>query len=103
MRRTLPLLALQWILIASLLVSSALVPAQLAHAALHVDSAADMASMPCHDPAPAQLDPCEGCTPATCDLAACLGTACLPPMPRIGSMLAVRAEIVAWYSPGLPI
>jgi hypothetical protein len=99
--------AVNWILIAALLVGTAWVPAQMANAALHVhdEVPAAMAGMPCHDPAPpAQDDPCDGCTPATCDMAACLGAACVPPMTRPLPLLATAGLLPAsWHSQAIPI
>lgn len=99
-------LALHWLLIAALLVSAALVPAQIARAAMHGDSHPPVATegMPCHEQAPpAQPDPCDGCSPATCDLAACLGTACLPAMARVMPLHTAVASAIPWHSSDVAI
>ena len=106
MRHPWLLAAVHWMLIAALFASTVLVPAQMARAAFHAHAEVPMATadMPCHDPAPpAQDDPCEGCTQATCDMAACLGSACLPPMNRSGPLVARSAVIAAWHSSAIAI
>jgi hypothetical protein len=107
MRRTLPSLVLHGFMIASLLFSAVLVPAQMVRAALHVDGppATTMAmdDMPCHDMvAPAQPDPCKDCQPATCDMAACLASACLPPMIRLVAMPSPGTVVIPWRSMDVP-
>lgn len=92
-------------MIASLIFSAVLVPAQMVRAAVHEHGAPAMAmdGMPCHDMAPpSKPDPCEGCQPATCDMAACLASACLPPMIRLAAMPMPGAVVIPWRSVDVP-
>jgi hypothetical protein len=46
--------------------------------------------------------PCDCCTPASCDLSACLGTACLPTLPRIVAAVPPGVLHVRWSAPAPP-
>ena len=42
------------------------------------------------------------CTPHTCDLSACLGTGCLPELPRLAGSVPPAATPIPWRQPRLP-
>jgi hypothetical protein len=42
------------------------------------------------------------CTPHTCDLSACLGTGCLPELPRLAASVPPTATLIPWRQPRLP-
>lgn len=46
--------------------------------------------------------PCDCCTPHGCDLAACLGTSCLPELPAVTADLVRAGEPVQWNAPPVP-
>lgn len=79
--------------------------------AMHIPDEA-MAGMPCEhmgeaDPAPpmqpvAARDPGDCCNPHTCDLSACLGTGCLPELPRIAACVPPATPLVPWRQPAQP-
>ena len=72
----------------------------------------DMAGMPCeHMAAPvatvdagAAAHPDNGscCTPRSCDLSACLGTGCLPELPRIAAFVPPSTPLLPWRQPASP-
>ena len=97
MHRFLWPLALRAVLIASFLTNTVLVPLQMASGGMEPATAAADVDMPCHEPAPAK-DPGSNCTPATCDLAACLGSACLPAMARLVPHIETGPIVIAWRS-----
>jgi hypothetical protein len=104
--RKLPRLVLHWLVVISMITTTLVVPAQAATDALQAAAAtqtsAAMADMPCGDkdaPAAAHDMPCDCCTPASCDLSACLGTACLPELPRLVASIPVRSIPVPWNAP----
>jgi hypothetical protein len=78
---------LHGLLVVALLAANLVTPARLMQAAvasLHAHEVVDVAAVdmpPCHAPAerpPVPKSPCDNCTPATCELAGCLASACLP-------------------------
>ena len=42
------------------------------------------------------------CAPHACDLSACLGTGCLPELPRLAASIPPAATLVPWRQPRLP-
>lgn len=54
--------------------------------------------------ASAEDTPSQGdcCTPHDCDFSACLGTSCLPELPRIVAGIPLQAAVVPWRQPALP-
>ena len=42
------------------------------------------------------------CAPHSCDLSACLGTGCLPELPRLAASVPPAATLVPWRQPRLP-
>ena len=71
----------------------------------------DMAGMPCDrmgisDTSSAMPTPRHGdgacCNPHTCDLSACLGTGCLPELPRIAAFVPASTPPVPWRQPAQP-
>jgi hypothetical protein len=42
------------------------------------------------------------CAPHSCDLSACLGTGCLPELPRIAANVPPTATLIPWRQPRLP-
>ena len=81
-------------------------PAQATGEALQEHTAAQlaaaMADMPCDEDDPQAAGhemPCDCCTPASCDLSACLGTACLPELPRFVAAIPPAAIPLPWATP----
>jgi hypothetical protein len=101
--------AFHWLVIISMVTTTLMAPGQAANAALHEAAAAQMAAamadMPCGDmdaPAAVHKMPCDCCTPAACDLSACLGTACLPELPRIAAAVPLHVIHAQWNAPVQP-
>ena len=72
----------------------------------------DMAGMPCDrkqatDAASAlpatHASGGDCCTPHACDLSACLGTGCLPALPRIAAFVPPSTPPVPWQQPARPV
>ena len=104
--RRLTRLALHWLVVLSMIATTVVVPAQAADEVLQAAAASAMAAamddMPCADEAPANTDhemPCDCCTPSNCGLSACLGTACLPELPRLVAAIPPTAMPVPWTMP----
>lgn len=109
MSRKLARLALHWLVVISLVTAGLVAPAQAATHALEAAAAAQMAQamagMPCDDmgaTVPATGEPCECCTPASCDLSLCLGTACLPALPRLAASVPSGSIDLRWKAPVVP-
>lgn len=107
--RRLPRLALHWLVIITLVASTVVLPAQAADEALQQAAAAQMAAamedMPCGDEMPASgahKMPCDCCTPASCDLSACLGTAYLHTLPYVVAAVPLHLMHVAGNTPARP-
>ncbi|WP_460728934.1 hypothetical protein [Lysobacter rhizosphaerae] len=107
--RHLARLALHWLLVISMITTALVVPAQAAtdtlQSAAAARMAAAMADMPCDDMGAAKAAhkmPCDCCTPASCDLSACMGTACLPELPRLVMGIPAAAIQVPWDAPAPP-
>lgn len=107
--RQLARLALHWLVVISMITTTLVVPAQTATDALQsaaaTQMAAAMADMPCDDTdttTTAHEMPCDCCTPASCDLSACLGTACLPELPRLVTGIPAATIQVPWNAPASP-
>lgn len=108
--RSLLRLALHWLVIISMVATTMVLPAQTATDALQAAEAsrmaAAMADMPCGDDMDASAMkhemPCDCCTPASCDLSACLGTACLPTLPRIAAAIPPGLVHAQWNAPAPP-
>jgi hypothetical protein len=87
-----------WLVVITLIASTLVVPAQAANEALQqvaaAQTAAAMADMPCGEDITPSADshemPCDCCTPASCDLAACLGTAYLHALPGVVASLPMQ-------------
>jgi hypothetical protein len=100
--------ALHWLLVICMITTSLAVPAQAAKEAIQTATAAQvaqaMAELPCDmDGKSATHEmPCDCCTPASCDLSACLGNACLPELPRLMAGIAPTAMPLAWAIPAPP-
>lgn len=84
-------------------------PTQVGTEALQSASAAqlvsDDAAMPCDGMDTATADhgmPCDCCTPSSCDLSACLGTACLLEVPRIAEPIRYAETKAAEDTPAPP-
>lgn len=102
-------LAVHWLVVIAMIATTVVAPAQAAGEVLQEQAAAQMAAamadMPCDDEIPQAAEhemPCDCCTPATCDLSACLGTACLPEWPRFVAVIPPAAIPVAWATPAPP-
>ena len=98
------------LMVVSLVGSGIVAPAQeieesLQQAAEMADAAA-AADMPCGgmDMPSSAVDtaPCDCCPAQGCDLSACLGTACLPDLPRIAASASPAAMSVPWQQPVVP-
>ena len=112
--RLLPRIALHLLLAVSLVIPGVVSQAQtiayeLQAAAATATMADAIASdqMPCDDMdmlAPADgAEPDDCCTPQSCDLSACLGTACLPQLPRIAAAPPLGAAPPSWLQSIHPI
>lgn len=104
--RWLTRITLHWLVVVSMITTTFAVPAQAATDALQAAAAsqmaAAMANMPCddeHASTTPHQKPCDCCTPASCDLSACLGTACLPELPRLVMGIPAAAIPVSWNAP----
>ena len=107
-------LALHWLVIIAMIATTTVAPAQGAAQVLHAAEAAQMAAamadMPCGKEMGAAMAsqdashkmPCDCCTPASCDLSACLGTACLPMLPRIAAAIPLDVVHAQWNAPAPP-
>jgi hypothetical protein len=107
--RHLARLALHWLLVISMITTTLVVPAQAAtdtlQSAAAARMAAAMADMPCDDMGATKIAhkmPCDCCTPASCDLSACMGTACLPELPRLAMGIPATTIQVPWDAPAPP-
>lgn len=107
--RRLARLALHWLVIASVVATTLAAPVQAAtdtlQSAAAAQMAAAMADMPCDDMDTTAAEhemPCDCCTPASCDLSACLGTACLSELPRLIADIPPAAIRMSWNAPALP-
>jgi len=102
-------LVLHYLLMISMITATLAVPAQTAsdtiEAAAAAKMAAAMADMPCADDVAmphgkASHDmPCDCCNPVSCDLSACLGTACLPELPRVVATVPHATSMIPWQAP----
>lgn len=107
--RRLSRLALHWLVIITLIASTLVVPAQAANEALQqaaaVQMTAAMDDMPCGDemaPSAAHKMLCDCCTPASCDLSACLGTAYLHTLPYVVAAVPLHLMHVVVDTPARP-
>lgn len=106
--RSLFRVTLHWLVIIALITTALVVPAQAAEEALReaatAQTVAAMSEMPCGDEMEmASHDmPCDCCTPASCDLFACLGTACLLEPPRVTAAVPLYMLHVPWNAPVRP-
>ena len=107
--RSLSRLALHWLVIIAMIATTLVAPMQAADEVLREAATAQMAAamsdMPCDD----EMDraashglPCDCCTPASCDLSACLGTACLLELPRVAAAIPFHTIHVTWNAPARP-
>ena len=101
--------ALHWLVIITLIATSFAAPVQAMDSALHpaaaMPAAAAMADTPCGEgmrAADSRDPPCDCCTPASCDLSACLGTACLLEFPRLAAAIPLHMAPASWNVPGRP-
>ena len=106
--RSLSRLALHWLVIITMIATTLVAPMQAADEVLREAATAQMAAMsdmPCDD----EMDrgashglPCDCCTPASCDLSACLGTACLLELPRVAAAIPFHTIHATWNAPARP-
>lgn len=108
--RSLTRQALHWLVIITMVAATLVVPAQAADEAVREAAtarmAAAMADMPCGEAmeqAAAHDMPCDCCTPASCDLSACLGTACLLELPRVAGTAPLHIAHEPWNAPAPPM
>ena len=102
-------IALHLLLALALVLPGIAAPAQAiaslqAVAAASVTTHATSDGMPCGDmptPASSHGQP-DGCLTHDCSLAACIGTACLPELPRLVAQVAVAATPTPWRQPMHP-
>jgi hypothetical protein len=105
--RSLSRMALHWLVIVALITTALVVPAQAAEEAVREAATAQVTAvsdMPCGDEmgmAPHHM-PCDCCTPASCDLFACLGTACLLELPRVAAAVPLHMVHEPWDAPARP-
>ena len=105
-------LTLHCLLMIAMATATVAVPAEAARDLFEAAAAAKMADtmsdMPCADVMAKSVGkashkaPCDCCNPVTCDLAACLGTACLPELPRVVAAIPVTTPLVPWQAPASP-
>lgn len=104
-------LALHWLVIVSMIATTLVAPVQAAtdtlQSAAVAQMAATMADMPCDDDdmdtaATEHGTPCDCCSPASCDLSACLGTACLPELLRLVADIPAVTVRMPWNAPAPP-
>ncbi|HEY0660056.1 MAG TPA: hypothetical protein VGD21_01840 [Lysobacter sp.] len=104
-------LALHWLVVVSMITTTLVVPAQAAidtlQSAVAAQMAAAMADMPCDDMdmdtgATAHEMPCDCCASDSCDLSACLGTACLSELPRLVAGIPAATIQPPWNAPAPP-
>ena len=102
-------LAMHCVLIITMIATSLVAPAQAANEALNeaatTHMAAAMPDVPCGDEmemAASHEMPCDCCTPASCDLSACLGTACLLELPRVTAAIPLHTIHATWNAPARP-
>lgn len=102
-------LVLHWTVIITMIATTLVAPVQAADEALQeaatAQMAAAMADMPCDEEMDADTSheiPCDCCTPASCDLSACLSTACLPELPRVAATVPLHELHVSWNAPAPP-
>lgn len=102
-------LFLHWTVIITMVATSLLAPVQAVDDAMREAAAAQMASamaeMPCGDDMETdstQEMPCDCCTPASCDLSACLGTACLMELHRVAAAVPLHMVHEPWNAPARP-
>ncbi|WP_460761021.1 hypothetical protein [Lysobacter fragariae] len=107
--RLLTRVALHWLVIISMITTTLAAPVEAAtdtlQSAAAAQMAAAMADMPCDDmgtTTTAHDMPCDCCTPASCDLSACLGTACLPQLPQMVMGIPAATIQVPWNAPAPP-
>lgn len=108
-RRPLTRIAMHLFLVVALVIPGIAAPVQSVAEGLQAIAAASkadapvmaMGDMPCDDadmPA-AKSKPCDCCTPQACDFSACLGTACLPELPRVTAMVPPAEVLLPWQGP----
>jgi hypothetical protein len=109
MPRSILRLFLHWTVIITMVATSLLAPVQALDDAMRGAAAAQaasaMAEMPCGDEMDAdstQEMPCDCCTPASCDLSACLGTACLMELHRVAAAIPLHMVHERWNAPARP-
>lgn len=105
-------LTLHCFLMIAVVAATVAVPAQAAseriEAAAAAKMAAAMADMPCADDmakshgSASHKAPCDCCNPVSCDLSACLGTACLAEPPRVVAAVPAITLVVPWQAPASP-
>ena len=106
--RSLLRLSLHWLVIVTMIATTEVVPAQATQALQAAEAsrmAAAMADMPCGEEMDTSAQhemPCDCCTPASCDLSACLGTVCLPTVPRIVAAIPLDVVHARWDAPAPP-
>lgn len=106
--RALSRLALHWLVIITMVATTLVTPMQAADESLReagARMAAAMSEMPCGDEMEMAVShemPCDCCTPVSCDLSACLGTACLLELPRVAAAIPFQTTHAAWNAPARP-
>ena len=106
-------IALQLLLAVFLVIPGIAAPAQAIADEFEAAAAASMAvamagqQMPCDEKGtPTSADdaaPCDCCTAHACDLSACLGTACLPDLPRLAANVPPATKPGPWRQQPLPL
>lgn len=98
-------IALHLLLAVFLVVPGIIAPAQAVADLFHAPVAeASAMGTPCEDMAMPASDasPCDCCEPGACDLAACLGTGCLPELHGMVANVPPAAMQLPWWQPHLP-
>lgn len=108
--RRLQRVALHLLLVAFLAIPAVAAPARAVADAMQAATASAIAEAmaqadePCDAmrASPDGQQPCDCCPSHTCDISACLGTGCLPELPRVIASIPPVAAAAPWHQPAVP-
>ena len=104
--RPLPRLAVHLLVMIAMITATLVVPAQAATDVLRAATATQMADAMAGDgmgmSGAHDEMACDCCRPVSCDLSACLGTACLPELPRLVMGIPAATLPVPWNASAPP-
>jgi hypothetical protein len=98
------------LLVAFLAIPAVAAPARAVSDAMQTAAVAAMADTMVHADGPCDTmrassegqQPCDCCASHTCDISACLGTGCLPELPRLIANIPNVAVVAMWRQPPVP-